>query len=473
MTMADGANLSNIKSLCKTYTNLSQTDVKILEQFAQTLPLIGEAQGCDVFIDCPTMDSNNAIVVAEYRPKNSLYQNSVVGMLAHRANEPAAIRTLETGIPSRGLQGLTQESIDIVQNVSAIRNEESRVIGVLIIEQSEFTPFQRHHTEDGIDLTMKYFATNQANLKITSYVNDAIIYFNFEAISVYSNPRAQMLYENFGYRDNITGLPFQNLVLGNVKFSQIIEERSINIEEFVIGDYVLKIKYQLIEEGETTLGVVMLITDITDVRNKENELILKSVVIKEINHRVKNNLQTIASLLRLQSRRVQDQETKKIFVENINRVMSIALTHEILAQNGVDEISIKEVFESLVQQLVQSSAPIDKKIDIKIVGDDIELSSDKATTVSIVLNELVQNCFEHAFVGRNTGEIIIKIERNQTMVTVSTLDNGVGLDNLVPNKKSLGLQIVKSMIKDKLSGSFEMASDANGTKATFTFAFIR
>ncbi len=464
--------MSRIIELCKEYTTLKSSDINILLNLEQFLPLISEIIGCDVFIDCITSDTNKAIVASEFRPKNSLYKNSVVGMLAYRDDEPAAIRTLELGIPSHGLKGVTQERIAITQNVAPIRNDDGKVIGVLIMEKDDTNNYNREFNMTVLAKTTEQLANELVNYDknggISTYINDAIIYFNENGISVYANSKARMLYENLGYRDVIIGMRFENLVLDKIKVEDIIANEYMEFNDLSIGNYVLKVQYSIMKENNKFMGIVMLITDVTEVRNKEKELILKSVAIKEIHHRVKNNLQTIASLLRLQSRRVEDLEVKKMFEESINRTLSIALTHEILANNGVDEVSIKKILEKLVKYTLQVATLSYSQIGITITGDDFNIESDTATSIALVVNELLQNCYQHAFRDSIAGNVEIKIEKGQLSSKITIEDDGIGVSK-DQEKHNLGLKIVKSMIADKLGGNFDFKSSNNGTKVSFTF----
>ena len=120
--------MSEIRDLCLKYTSLKESDILIIENIATTLQLIADSANANVFIDCPTKHSGEAIVVAEAKPstKNSLYKEKVVGKFAERQNEPASLRTLELGVPSRDLKAITQEHIKVKQNVEPIRNRERK-----------------------------------------------------------------------------------------------------------------------------------------------------------------------------------------------------------------------------------------------------------------------------------------------------------------------------------------------------------
>lgn len=451
-----------IEKLCKKYTSLSENDILILKDFARFLHLISEAQGCDVFIDCATRNPDAAIVVAECRPENSLYKNNVVGMYAMRENEPAALRTLETGIPSRGLKGLNQENIAIIQNVSAIRNFHEEVIGVFIMERDETEVFNREFlSEDGNGI----HALPSKDAVITNYLDDGVIYFNNEGTVIYANPKAVRLFSDMGYRESLVGMRFHNVVLGNVRLGDVAEKNYLEINALTISSHVLNIKYHMIVENDIPIGIAMIINDITAIHKIEKQLISKTVDIKEVHHRVKNDLQTITSLLRLQARRLGEGVEKKILVENINRIASIALTHEILAKTDEENVDIKEIVTKLLVYISRASLPPNSKVVTKVEGDNAKLPSEVATSVFLVVNELVQNSFEHAFKYTDEGTVTISIRKSEYMTEITIKDDGRGFDISETTDNSLGLLIVKAIVEDKLEGDIHISSDKNGTVA--------
>lgn len=213
----------------------------------------------------------------------------------------------------------------------------------------------------------------------------------------------------------------------------------------------------------------MMIKDITKFKQQEKELMLKSVAFKEIHHRVKNNLQMIASLLNLQSRRAENEETKIALKQSVSRILSIAATHEIIAQNGIDDVNIKEVIEKIIEKIRMFYCNPLKQIDIEVKGDDFKVNSDIATSISLVVNELIENSLEHAFEGKEKGYININIENGKIYSNISVIDNGTGFNIKSVDSKSLGLNIVRSIVKEKLFGNLNMVSSDRGTKVVFDF----
>src|SRR5699024_10768575 len=193
-------------------------------------------------------------------------------------------------------------------------------------------------------------------------------------------------------------------------------------------------------------------------KQKETEMIIEKelVTVQEIHHRVKNNLQTIVSLLRLQARRTDSQEAQKALDESINRVLSIATTHELLSTKKVDTINLKEVINSIVSNLLYSFASKKYVQIIKEIEETIDLDFDLAVPVGLIINEIVQNSLEHAFVGLDPSakefEVRIKIVEEDGLIRMNISDNGIGFDKKKVFKHNLGLQIVTSFVESKLNG---------------------
>ena len=423
----------------------------------------------------PNMGYNKpaAIVVAEANPETgSSYTQSVVGQYAYRKNEPAVLRTLETGLPSRDYKALTQENTLVRQNVVPIKNEKEEVIGVLIVEEGS------NDTGLNKELNFLHDATNELlrssmemtkEQKIIDYINDGIIIFNEKGILIYANSKAKNIYKKIGYKHNILGTKFSNIVLNNIAFKDVLDGIIPGSSDIHIAKMDLNIHYYLIKESKNVKNVVLFIKDLTEIKEKEKELILKSVAIKEIHHRVKNNLQTIASLLRIQARKTEDEAVRQAFNESINRILSIAVTHEILAQNGLDDLKIKEMFSKILKNSIRAS--IGENLDLKtsISGDDFKINSDKSTSIALIANELVQNSITHGFKGMTSGKIDITVKQGKIKSKVTIADNGVGFKSKDFKNESLGLQIVKSLVKEKLFGTIDIKSTKNGTIIVFDF----
>lgn len=210
---------------------------------------------------------------------------------------------------------------------------------------------------------------------------------------------------------------------------------------------------------------------------EEEDLSLRSyrpepsaTTLREVHHRIKNNLQLVASILNLQARRCDDPATQKILRENVSRVLSISAIHDILTR---DESSFR-VIDCLVllEQLrlnLQSFVPQDKHIAIQVSGDRVNLNADLAGSVSLVVNELITNALEHAFEGRERGNIQVSFCAGTLFHTVTVSDDGTGFDSSDTRKGSLGLNLVEATVCDRLHGHMSIHSDCHGSRVSFDF----
>lgn len=211
-------------------------------------------------------------------------------------------------------------------------------------------------------------------------------------------------------------------------------------------------------------------SDLTLIKKKERELIKKSTVIKEIHHRVKNNLQTITSLLSLQMRRTNSEKVEKAFNESINRILSIAIIHEVLSHQELEIINLKQTVYKILEMILANMVPPNKAINGEICGQDIYLNALQASNLSLCITELVQNAVEHAFTNQTEGIIRITVEKNEDEVEVTVKDNGGGIQSgEVQNVRSLGMQIVDTITQNNLNGRFFIEGSRAGTSAHIVF----
>jgi two-component sensor histidine kinase len=206
--------------------------------------------------------------------------------------------------------------------------------------------------------------------------------------------------------------------------------------------------------------------DVSELRGRERELIPKDATFREIHHRVKNNLQTVAALLRLQSRRVNNAEAREALLDSVRRVSSIALVHDALSLSVDEEVNLDAVIDRILP-MMNDLASLGAPIRVRREGDLGVLDADRAHALIMVITELVQNAIEHAFDGATrAGCVTIRAERSARWLDVVVHDDGRGLPEGFSLEKAdrLGLQIVRTLVSAELDGSLGMhASSAGGT----------
>lgn len=193
-----------------------------------------------------------------------------------------------------------------------------------------------------------------------------------------------------------------------------------------------------------------------------------NIIMKEIHHRVKNNFQMVASILNIQARKFSDPEIRSIFKENVIRIRSFAAIHDILLSDGMANIlSLHKALSNICHNIYLSTDCGDRRISINVEGGDVAVSGDIATSVALVVYELVMNSVKHAFNNRNSGIITVHITKGNQYATITVTDNGTGFKE--KEKDSFGLLIVKTTVRDKLGGTLRVSSGESGSQFGFDF----
>jgi PAS domain S-box-containing protein len=250
------------------------------------------------------------------------------------------------------------------------------------------------------------------------------------------------------------------------------EKPSVNEEEITFAsdghqEYLETIKTPMYGTEGQLIGVLGIARNISDRRSAaemlQSALKEKEVLLREIYHRVKNNMQVISSLLTLQIERIDNEQARQELVESRQRIIAMSMIHEELYKGkNLEAIDLSAYLKSLIgylQGIYSSRAEI--SIDLRV--DNVEIGIDQAVPCGLIINELVTNAFKHAFPGRKKGEIQIKVRLvNQTELVLEVRDNGVGIGSAVDleNPSSLGLRLVQGLLKHQLRGNLKIVIEA-------------
>jgi len=207
---------------------------------------------------------------------------------------------------------------------------------------------------------------------------------------------------------------------------------------------------------------------------KQRELNVKSAFIQEVHHRVKNNLQNIAAILRIQARRCKSEEAKQHLTDAVNRVLSMSVIHEFLSQDEHRSINLRDVCQRIANQVADVARNPEQDLEIRVHGPQVRLPASQATPAALVVNELLLNAVEHGLGQRSRGTITITLHDLGDAVQLVIEDDGDGLPpNFDPvQNRSLGLQIVHTLVTDDLKGSLQMESVAATTVANGDPAYL-
>ena len=295
-------------------------------------------------------------------------------------------------------------------------------------------------------------------------VGDGMIRLNAAGKVLYASPNAVSAYRRLGIVSNIQG---ERLVDVGVDASAASTALSFGIQaqsDVEMGmSVVLQRALPFLEGPErTVIGALLLVRDVTQLRYRERQLQRQEAVVREVHHRVKNNLQTIASLLRIQARRLPS-DAKRELEEATRRIAAIALVHETLSRESGQYVDFGTVAGRLLEMVSQALIDPDRKVETEVKGDPGKLHSDLATPLAVVLVELIQNAVEHAF-KHSGGCVEVAMERSPQRLRMTVHDDGAGLpQDFGPTSTGLGLQIVRELVETELGGVLTMESD-QGTK---------
>ncbi len=466
---------SQVRRLCRKFTSLSEEDIDEILRKEEQLQLIADLAGTNVFIDCLVKESSQAIVVAEAFPssKKSLYNKPYVGTIVYEEFEPSVFLSFRTGKMLFN-NAVTQRGRLVRQTVIPVKNKSGAVIATVIKEELDLSGtfstelISQAKTAEKAMLWELFFGSAFGSPALSDILKEHFILVDDSLRIIYANPAAQnffleMMEVDGGYlgKPVMEVMPFIGPFIGTNK--------DLIIDEIQIVKSFFEVRKVDIYKENHLFGMLILLRDVTDLRMKERELVLKSVAIQEIHHRVKNNLQAVASLLSLQIRQGVSEESKGYLMASLNRVLSIAAVYElILAGDNADEdlVDIVSLSNRIATMLIQNNET-EADLTLKCDGESVFVNSKKAVSLALVVNELVQNSIKHAFHNRQSGHIEVRFLHRGSQVTLFVSDDGVGITN--KRNRSLGLDIVKMIIEHDLSGEYVIQSSTDGTKVVVSF----
>jgi two-component sensor histidine kinase len=281
-----------------------------------------------------------------------------------------------------------------------------------------------------------------------------------EARVRYASPNAVSALHRVGISANAVGMRLAELGFNDSPVRLAYEDHKPVIEEFEQTPSVTLLTrcMPILAGGEVT-GGVLLLRDVTEVRKRDKLLLSKDATIREIHHRVKNNLQTISSLLRLQGRRLESPEAKAAVAESVRRIRTIALVHETLSREPGDDVAFLEIVRPLLRLAEEGLQSPDRPVRFTVQGDGGRLPSTIATPLSVVLTELLQNAVDHGFPeGSTGGDVVVQLNPAADHLDIRVINDGRGLDSQFELNKAtgLGLSIVRTLVTTELAGTISM-----------------
>jgi two-component system, sensor histidine kinase PdtaS len=474
-------------------TGLSEAEAEWLHALISDWQLLADLSFADLILWVPLREdpdpwpeASSWIAVAQMRPTTgpTSFGADMVGTTAGAGERPL----LDT---ARAERRIWRESDPDWTSGVPVRSEaipvtrEGRVIAV--IERA--TNLNSARTPSRLELTYLQGADDLARMvaegtfpyvgdEVTMVrsprVGDGLIRLDVAGRVTYASPNAQSAYRRLGLTADMLGgeLGAVSARLSTpgepVDESLMVVARGRTPREAEIdgnGSVVQLRSIPLVVGGDRT-GALILVRDVTELRRRERELMTKDATIREIHHRVKNNLQTVAALLRLQARRMTVPEARAALDEAVRRVGSIAVVHETLSHAPEEIVDFDDIAGRVAMMAGEVSAP-EVRVTPRISGKFGQLSAAVATPLAMVLTELLQNALQHGFTSgaaRGSESLEVIVDREPERLTVTVADNGVGVPpGFDPESStSLGLQIVRTLVISELGGRLSMTPRPGG-----------
>ena len=470
--------MSSLEELAEETAGLDGASIDTLHAIVSDWQILADLSFADLVMFCRDPDSRELTVIAQMRPytAQTIYQEDLVGQTLAPEERPGVTRAFDegriirdgdpdwsTGVPVR------EEAVPVPfeGRVIAVVTREANLSMVRAPSQLELTYLQAAN-----DLCQMLsegafpFPGEDPERELAPRVGDGLVRIDPTGVVVYASPNAISAFRRCGFMENIIG---RNLAEFDLDDQAVLEALAdgepLESEVEARGAVVLRRLIPL-TRAHHVLGGLMLVREVTELRRHERLLLYKDATIREIHHRVKNNLQTVASLLRLQSRRLESDEARQALWESVRRISSIALVHETLSQDSRQRVSFDKVAQRLVEMLSTGLTDPNRPVHMDLRGGAGELPAEVATPLALVLSELVQNSVEHAFPTQG-GTITIELERRTASLHLTIRDDGVGVpeDWSLSDDANLGLQISATLVESELGGTLEVmrAPDGPGT----------
>jgi two-component sensor histidine kinase len=450
--------------LIETRTNLSARQIARLEALVSEWQLLADLSFSDLVLWVRDAHEGEWLAVEQIRPATgpTTLMDDIVGT---RSQDPFGSGVVWLNVGDAG-------SGEPIARVSRHRHAVSMGAGEAVMSPLEHAYWDAFCVLVDM-LTRGEYPDIEHPWKIADSlrVGDGFIRLNAAGRIEYASPNATSTYRRLGHEADLMGellVPITSALVTSRPtdrgfgglFGPYDEET-----ELVLNQSTLLVRVCALRDEGGSQGWVVLVRDVTELRMRERELISKDATIREIHHRVKNNLQTVAALLRLQSRRLDIPEARSALAEAERRVGSIALVHETLSKSFDDNVEFDEIADVLLRTVLDVGGA--RSVRGERIGSFGTLPSEVATPLAMVLTEVVQNATEHAFVGRASGQVTVAVNRIKNRLRLRISDNGVGLPHDFDPTRSLGLSIVSTLVEGELGGtlSYEKSPAAGTTVA--------
>ncbi len=475
--------MPSLNELARAHSDLDAEDVAWLHLLLADWQIIADLSFADLVLWLPDRSGAGFWAGAQMRPTTgpTAYVDDLVGAFVPRGRRPLIDSAYEHQRVAR--EGDPEWRDDIPVRVEAIPVRRGDKILAVIARNTNLlgvrTPsrLELAYLQAATDLTQMIahghfpYPGQRSDHADSPRVGDGFVRIDASGRVTYASPNALSVYRRLGLQADLTGLDLAETTRKLVPASRRPDEETVSAvlggriardTEVDDGETVLIVRSIPLRPTGEHLGALVLLRDVTDLRDRDRELVTKDATIREIHHRVKNNLQTVAALLRLQARRLDVPEARAALEEAVRRVGSIAIVHDTLSQTLDERVAFDEVADRLRVMVAEVSSP-EAAINTSRQGSFGTVDAEVATPLAMALTELLQNAVEHGF-GHAPGSIRLGVERSADRLRVTVEDDGVGLPpDFDPHASaSLGLSIVRTLVESELGGTLAIGPGSDG-----------
>lgn len=459
------------------HTDLAAEDFAWLDHLVAEWHLLADLSFSDLILWVPGADDNVFWAAAQVRPTTgpTALEDDVVGedisynpehlvTEAYLSGEIARIsdNQLHAGIP------VDVHAIPVVLHgrVIAVVEAHTNRLGVRAPGALEDAYLEAADVLAGMVHRGAYPTSGDKSVPwVSPRVGDGMIRVDAEGLVTYASPNAVSAYRRLGLAADLEGEDLASVTTALLRnrasvemaLPMVLRGRGPREIELETADVQLRLRIINLIDDRGACGQLLLCRDTTELRSRERQLVTKDATIREIHHRVKNNLQTVAALLRLQARRIVSLEGKSALTTAMKRVSAIAVVHEILSQAFDASVKFDDVADRLLRMVVDVAAT-GGPVQLRREGSFGYVPADVATSLSLVLTELCQNAIEHGF-GEARGVVWVRPEQADGRLVVEVTNQGAPLPEgfSVETSHSLGLSIVTTLVDD-LNGEFSLTT---------------
>ena len=466
--------MTTLADLSRQHSSLDAGDIDHLHRLSAEWAFLADLCFADLLLYVRSSD-DKWVVVDQVRPatNQTMYVRDYIGTWATATGSDVleqAARTESNVVadiaPAEGVNARMQ-AIPVRHNgkVIAIMSKEwevrsGRPLGDL--ERAYSSIFDKFVSM--IEAGTFPFKGRVADSSAAPRIGDGVLMLDALGAVTYVSPNANSALHRVGIQANPVGMRLAELGFHDGPARQAFERMEPVVEEFEQGTEVTLLSRcvpLLTTDGDGLVvdGGMLLVRDITELRKRDRLLLSKDATIREIHHRVKNNLQTISSLLRLQARRLTSDEAKAAVSESVRRIRTIALVHESLSREPGEDIAFIEIVRPLLRLAEEGLQSPDRPVRFTVRGDGGRIPANTATPLSVVLTELLQNAVDHGFPeGSRGGGVSVALTQMHNTLDVRVVDNGRGVDPGfdLDSAKGLGLSIVRTLVTTELNGTISI-----------------